>query len=72
MNISVYLIDTPHKYTFGNIKNLKRKIMFEGTPQNIRNGKSIALDSVTSLCNALNCQPRDILDYIPDTLEAFG
>jgi putative transcriptional regulator len=45
----------------------KEKIISEGTLQNIRNGKSITLDSVASLCNALNCQPGDILDYIPDT-----
>ncbi len=45
----------------------KEKVISEGTLQNIRNGKSITLDSVASLCNALNCQPGDILDYIPDT-----
>lgn len=45
----------------------KEKIISEGTLQNIRNGKSITLDSVASLCDALNCQPGDILDYIPDT-----
>lgn len=45
----------------------KDKIISEGTLQNIRNGKSITLDSVASLCDVLNCQPGDILDYIPDT-----
>lgn len=45
----------------------KEKIISEGTLQNIRNGKSITLDSVAALCDALNCQPGEILDYIPDT-----
>lgn len=44
----------------------KEKIISEGTLQNIRQGKSITMDSVAALCAALNCQPGDILEYIPD------
>jgi len=43
----------------------KDKVISEGTLQRIRNGKSITTDSIASLCQALNCQPGDILEYVP-------
>ena len=44
----------------------KDKIISESTLQNIREGKRITTDSIAALCAALNCQPGDILEYIPD------
>lgn len=44
----------------------KEKIISESTLQNIREGKRITTDSIAALCGALNCQPGDILGYIPD------
>ena len=47
----------------------KEKIISEGTLQNIREDKRITTDAIASLCGALNCQPGDILEYIPDKEE---
>lgn len=44
----------------------KEKIISESTLQNIREGKRITTDSIAALCEALNCQPGDILEYVPD------
>lgn len=44
----------------------KEKIISESTLQNIREGKRIRTDSIAALCEALNCQPGDLLEYIPD------
>lgn len=44
----------------------KEKIISESTLQNIREGKRITTDAVASLCEALDCQPGDILKYIPE------
>lgn len=44
----------------------KEKIISESTLQNIREGKRITTDAIASLCGALNCQPGDILEYVPD------
>lgn len=44
----------------------KDKIISESTLQNIRQEKRITTDSIASLCEALNCQPGDILEYVPD------
>lgn len=44
----------------------KEKIISESTLQNIREGKRITTDSIAALCAALNCQPGDILEYVPE------
>ncbi len=44
----------------------KDKIISESTLQNIRNNGRITTDAIASLCCALNCQPGDILEYVPD------
>ena len=46
----------------------KEKIISESTLQNIRDGKRITTDSIAALCDALNCQPGDLLEYIPDEM----
>lgn len=47
----------------------QENIISQYTLQSIRKGKSITLDSVASLCKALDCQPGDILEYVPDETE---
>jgi putative transcriptional regulator len=44
----------------------KEKIISESTLQSIRDGKGISTDAIGRLCEALNCQPGDILEYVPD------
>lgn len=36
----------------------------------LKNDQYIALDTVESICNALECTPNDILVFIPDNQEA--
>lgn len=44
----------------------QEKIISQSTLQNIKQGQSVTLDSIASLCQVLNCQPGDILEYVPD------
>lgn len=50
----------------------KEKIISESTLQNIRNNKRITTDAIANLCDALNCQPGDIMEYIPGDTEQFN
>lgn len=43
----------------------KNKIISESTLQSIRKGKSITTDAVAALCDALECQPGDLLEFVP-------
>ena len=44
----------------------KEKIISEGALQSLRKGKSVTTDTIANLCKALNCQPGDIMEYLPD------
>lgn len=35
----------------------------------IKNGKYIALEKVESICNAMNCTPNEMMEFIPDNTE---
>ena len=47
----------------------KEKIISESTLQKIRQNKSITTESIAALCEVLNCQPGDLMEYIPDQPE---
>ena len=44
----------------------KEKILSQRTLQNIREEKSISHEVLGRLCELLNCQPGDILEYIKE------
>ncbi len=44
----------------------KNKLMTEPQLQQIRDNKLLSHDALNKLCSLLECQPGDILEYIPD------
>lgn len=60
------LIALMEKQGLTTYKIRKDKVISESTLQNIRQEKRITTDSIAALCEALNCQPGDILEYVPD------
>lgn len=51
-------------YTPIRIRN--EKILSESTMQKFRTGEMVSTDNITRLCRLLECQPGDILEYVPD------
>jgi putative transcriptional regulator len=43
---------------------LQDGVISPGTLQNIRNDKNVNTSTVAALCEALDCQPGDILEYV--------
>ena len=41
-------------------------LLSEGAIQSIRSGKPISWDNIHKICKLLNCQPGELLEYIPD------
>lgn len=67
----------PLKYKFDIIAALREKgyrstrirnekILGESTMQKFRTGEMISTDNIERLCRLLDCQPGDILEYVPD------
>lgn len=47
----------------------KEKILGEATLQKIRNNELVSWDNISTICRLLNCQPGDIIKYLPDEVE---
>lgn len=54
---------------YSSYKLRKNKIFGEATMTKFRNKEYINFDNLNILCKLLNCQPGDILEYIPDPPE---
>ncbi len=62
----VYKIDvmeTLKKHGFSTYKIRKEKIFGEATLQQFRNGEIVSNTCLAKLCELLECQPGDILEY---------
>lgn len=44
----------------------KEKLLSEGVLQALREDKYISLQNVSKICELLNCQPGDLLEYVAD------
>lgn len=47
----------------------KEKLLAEGVIQSLREKKPISWANIARVCELLNCQPGDIIEYIPDNEE---
>lgn len=53
---------------YNTTKLRKEKILNESAIQYLRSGKIIGIKPLDTICKLLNCQPGDILEYIPDQI----
>lgn len=53
---------------YSTYKIKQEKIFNQSQLQQIRDNKLLTQDALNKVCTLLNCQPGDILEYIPDTL----
>ncbi len=51
---------------FSAYKLRKDKIMGEAQIQKIRTGEIASKETLNTLCKLLNCQPGDLIEYVPD------
>lgn len=58
---------TEHGYSSYRLR--KERLLPEGTLSRIRNGEPINTTTLDTICRLCNCQPGDILSYVPDPKE---
>ena len=42
------------------------KLLSESTLQKLRKGEGVSWDNLETLCRLLECQPSDLIEYVPD------
>ena len=57
--------DLIEKRGLSQYKLLKSKTISATTMQKLREGKSVTTESISRLCSILDCQPGDIMEYVP-------
>jgi len=51
---------------FSSYRIRKDKLLGEATIQKLREGENVSWDNISTICCLLNCQPGDLLKYVPD------
>jgi len=44
----------------------KNKLLSEGALQRLRHSEPVSWSNIEQLCKLLECQPADILEYVPE------
>ena len=44
----------------------KEKLMGDATIQDLRSGKIVGIKTLETICRLLDCQPGNIIRYVPD------
>lgn len=60
------LFELMHEKGLTTYKIRKNRIISEGTLQNLRENSAVSTESIAALCAALDCQPGDIMEYVPE------
>ena len=45
---------------------IKEKRISSGTITRIRKGQSVSTDTIDTICGLCDCQPGDLMEYVPD------
>ena len=45
----------------------KEKLLSESVIQGLRENRYITLPNISTICSLLECQPGDLLEYVPDS-----
>ena len=61
------ILDALKRIGFTTYKIRKDKIIGEAQMQKIRTGELASKETLNTICRLLDCQPGDILEYVPDT-----
>ena len=65
----INILDELKNKGFTTYRIRKEKIFSEGTLQKFRNNETtITLGNIETICKLLNCQPSDIIEYVPDNI----
>lgn len=63
------IISALKKAGYSTYRLRKEKILGEATIQKLRNKELVSWENISTICELLNCQPGDIIMYLPDWVE---
>lgn len=70
INCKVDIIEALKSAGYSTYRIRKGNILGQATIQKLRNGGLPSWGELNKVCGLLDCQPGDIIEYVPDTEEA--
>ena len=68
LKYKIDVLSTLKQNGYSSYKIRKDKLIGEAQLTKIRNGEIASKETLNTICKLLNCQPGDLLEYIPDDL----
>lgn len=69
LKYKIHVLDELKRRGYNTNRLRKEHILSESTIQKFRKDIIVSTDNISTLCRLLDCQPGDILEYVPDTEE---
>lgn len=66
LQFKIDVLETLQNAGYNTNRIRKEKLIAEATLQNLRHNKPISWATLETLCKLLNCQPYDLIEYVPD------
>lgn len=67
MRYKVDVVELLKSKGYSSYRIRKEKLLAESTLQKLREGNtSISVENVGTICELLNCQPGDVIEYVPE------
>ena len=69
VNLDLPWLSNPFLYAIEGVIDSQEeinRIISEGTLQKLRENSAVSTESIAALCAALDCQPGDIMEYVPE------
>lgn len=52
---------------YSSYRLVNEKIFGNGSVQKLRHGEMLGIEGIATLCDLLNCQPGDLLEFVKDS-----
>ena len=65
LQFKVDILETLKEKGYSSYTLRKENILSQSTIQKLREGKGLAWDNIERLCMLLDCQPGDLIEFIP-------
>lgn len=62
----INIIEALKSIGYSSYKIRQEKILGQATLQKMRQNELVSWENINTICSLLNCQPGDLLEYVPD------
>lgn len=66
MQFKINVLEALKEKGYSTYRLRRENILSQSTIQKLREGKGLSWDNIERICSLLDCQPGDLIEYVPD------